>query len=123
VTDIATDPRLFPDVRAALRAAGLRALLCMPVQVGERVLGTLQVYRERDYLFGQDDSTLTTSLADQAAIAIENARLFQEVQDHATQLAETNTASQSEIAERQRARDIFCSSMMRQCWPIWHRPC
>jgi signal transduction histidine kinase len=103
VADMATDPRLFPDVRAALQAAWLRALLCVPVQVGGRILGTLQVYRERDYLFGQDDSTLAMSLADQAAIAIENARLFQEVQDHATQLAETNTALQSEIAERQRA--------------------
>jgi len=103
VTDMATDPRLFPDVRAALREAWLKALLCVPVQVGGRVLGTLQVYRERDYLFGQDDLTLATSLADQAAIAIENARLFQEVQDHATQVVAANTALQSEIAERQRA--------------------
>jgi len=103
VTDMTTDPRLFPDVRAALREAWLRALLCVPVQVGGRILGTLQVYRERDYLFGQADPTLATSLADQAAIAIENARLFQEVQNHATQLAGANTALQSEIAERQRA--------------------
>jgi len=103
VTDMATDPRLFPDVRAALRDTWLKALLCVPVQVEGRVLGTLQVYRERDYLFGQDDLTLATSLADQAAIAIENARLFQEVQDHATQVVEANTALQSEIAERQRA--------------------
>ena len=102
-SDMATDPRLFPDVRAALRDTWLKALLCVPVQVEGRVLGTLQVYRERDYLFGQDDLTLATSLADQAAIAIENARLFQEVQDHATQVVEANTALQSEIAERQRA--------------------
>ena len=106
VTDMATDPRLFPDVRAALREAWLQALLCVPVQVGGRVLGTLQVYRERDYLFGQDDLTLATSLADQAAIAIENARLFQEVQDHAMQLAEANTSLQSEIIERQRAEAV-----------------
>ena len=103
VTDMATDTRLFPEVRAALGEVWLKALLCVPVQVGRRILGTLQVYRERDYLFGQDDLTLATSLADQAAIAIENARLFQEVQDHATQLAEANTALQGEIAERQRA--------------------
>ena len=103
---MATDPRLFPDVRAALREAWLRALLCVPVQVEGRVLGTLQVYRERDYLFGRDDLTLATSLADQAAIAIENARLFQEVQDHATQLAEANTSLQSEITERQRAEAV-----------------
>ncbi len=109
VTDMATDPRLFPDVRAALREAWLKALLCVPVQVGGRVLGTLQVYRERDYLFGQDDLTLATSLADQAAIAMENARLFQEVQDHATQLAEANTALQSEIAERRR----YCARLQQ----------
>src|SRR5215471_13926693 len=96
VTDMATDPWLFPDVRAALWEAWLTALLCVPVQVGGRILGTLQVYRERGYLFAQDDLTLVMSLADQAAIAMENARLFQEVQDHATQLAEANTALQSE---------------------------
>jgi signal transduction histidine kinase/CheY-like chemotaxis protein len=103
VTDMATDPRLFPEIRAALGEAWLKALLCVPVQVEKRILGTLQVYRERDYIFSHDDLTLATSLADQAAIAIENARLFQEVQNHATQLAEANTALQGEIAERQRA--------------------
>jgi GAF domain-containing protein len=113
VTDMATDPRLFPDVRTALREAWLKALLCVPVQVGGRVLGTLQVYRERDYLFGQDDLTLATSLADQAVIAIENARLFQEVQDHATQLAEANRLCK-EIAERQRPRQAPASEVHHQ---------
>jgi len=106
VTDMAADPRLFPDVRAALREAWPKALLCVPVQVGGRVLGTLQVYRERDYVFGQDDLTLATSLADQAAIAIEKARLFQEVQDHVRQLGEANTSLQSEIIERQKAEAV-----------------
>src|SRR2546422_8386132 len=35
VTDMATDPRLFPDVRAALREAWLKALLCVPVRSEE----------------------------------------------------------------------------------------
>src|SRR5262249_34031312 len=103
VTDMASDPRLFSDIREALQDVWLTALLCVPVQVAERVIGTLQVYRERGHRFSHDDLTLATSLADQAAIAMDNARLFQEVQDHATQLAEANAALQGEMAERQRA--------------------
>jgi GAF domain-containing protein len=53
------------------------------------------VHREGDYLFGHDDPTLATSLADQAAIAIENARLFQEVQGHATRCGEYGFAKRN----------------------------
>jgi len=103
VPDMALDSQIAPEVRTALRGEWLRSLLCVPVHVGTRILGTLQVYRERDQLFAQDDLTLAISLADQAAIAIENARLFQEAQEHAHQLAAANAALQGEITERQRA--------------------
>lgn len=88
---------------AALQDEWFRALLCVPVRIGSRILGTLQVYRERGYHFDHNALTMATSLADQAAIAIENARLFQEAQAQATQLTQANTALQGEIAERQRA--------------------
>ena len=113
VPDMAADERLFPDVREALQGEWLRALLCVPVHVGSRILGTLQVYRERDYHFDQDALTLATSLADQAAIAIENARLFQEAQAHATHLVQANMALQGEIAERRRAEAALRESEAR----------
>jgi transcriptional regulator with GAF, ATPase, and Fis domain len=69
----------------ALPAAGsvadlkLRSLLCMPLRVKERVLGCVYIdNRFETGLFREDDLPLFHGFADQAAIAIENARLFEE---------------------------------------------
>ena len=53
--------------------------------VRRQSLTHLQVCRERGYHFDHNVLTMATSLADKAAIAIENARLFQKAQAHATQ--------------------------------------
>ncbi len=78
VADTEHDPRILPENRAAIRPDRTGALLCLPVRLGPREIGTLHIYRERGHVFDDDDVTLATSLADAAAIAIENARLFRD---------------------------------------------
>jgi signal transduction histidine kinase len=56
------------------------ASMCVPVRIGGRVLGTLSVFRERGHRFDEGDLALGTSLANQAAIAISNARSFEEAE-------------------------------------------
>ena len=54
-----------------------RAILAVPLQVKERVIGVVEVINKRDALpFVEDDQTLLTAFAGQAAVAIENARLY-----------------------------------------------
>jgi signal transduction histidine kinase/putative methionine-R-sulfoxide reductase with GAF domain len=54
-----------------------RALLAVPLQVKDRVIGVIEVINRRDRLpFGDDDQNLLTAFAGQAAVAIENARLY-----------------------------------------------
>jgi signal transduction histidine kinase len=54
-----------------------RALLAVPLQIKDRVLGVIEVINRRDRLpFGEDDQALLTAFAGQAAVAIENARLY-----------------------------------------------
>jgi signal transduction histidine kinase len=54
-----------------------RALLAVPLQIKDRVLGVIEVINRRDRLpFGDDDQNLLTAFAGQAAVAIENARLY-----------------------------------------------
>lgn len=54
-----------------------RSLMAVPLQVKERVTGVIEVINRRDGLpFVQDDQTLLTAFAGQAAVGIENARLF-----------------------------------------------
>lgn len=55
-----------------------RSLLAVPLQAKDRVTGVIEVINRRDGLpFGQDDQTLLTAFAGQAAVAIENARLYE----------------------------------------------
>jgi len=63
-----------------LLASGLRAMLIVPMINKDRVVGSLGldvIHQPRT--FSQDEIELCKSLADQAAAALENARLFQEV--------------------------------------------
>ena len=54
-----------------------RALMAMPLEAKDRVIGVVEVLNRRDGLpFVEDDQNLLSAFAGQAAVAIENARLF-----------------------------------------------
>jgi signal transduction histidine kinase/CheY-like chemotaxis protein len=77
------DPML-PAARDA--NAGVRSYLAAPLRARGVVLGVLQVQSRTPSAFREDDRQLLGALADQAVIAIENARLFAEVRHHAEEL-------------------------------------
>ena len=52
----------------------------LPLKIGERTIGVFEVVREATTTLGEDDQRLLETLAAQAAIAIENARLFEDTQ-------------------------------------------
>jgi two-component system NtrC family sensor kinase len=66
---------------------GHRTTLCVPLIREGRALGTILVRRTEVRPFEGKDIALLTTFADQAAIAIENVRLFNEVQKRTTDLA------------------------------------
>lgn len=58
----------------------VRAILQVPLMVGNQVIGVLAVDNQRsERVFSENDQYLLSALADYAAIAIENARLYQQV--------------------------------------------
>ena len=77
--DIAADPRVIPEHRVR-RDDRVGAVLCVPIRVETRILGTLNIYRERGHRFNDREMTLALGLADQAGTAISNARLFEDVE-------------------------------------------
>jgi two-component system NtrC family sensor kinase len=63
------------------RAAGTRIMSGTPLRSEGRAIGALIVHRDRPLPFTEDDLALLQSFADQAAIATENARLFNETRE------------------------------------------
>jgi GAF domain-containing protein len=53
-----------------------RNLLAVPLRTKERVIGAVEVINKREGGFADKDVTLATALANQAATAIDNARLY-----------------------------------------------
>jgi len=76
VNDVMSDPRYItvPELSAT------RAELAVPIEVKGRVVGVLDVQSDRPNAFTQSDVLLMTSLASQAGVALENARLFAETE-------------------------------------------
>jgi transcriptional regulator with GAF, ATPase, and Fis domain len=80
VEDTETESGLPPGLRQVARARGYRSGLNVPLLRGETVLGVLNVTRVAPGPFSAADIALLQTFADQAVIAIENVRLFKELQ-------------------------------------------
>lgn len=63
-----------------------RAEMVLPLQIGPRIIGALDVQSTQPNAFTPEDVTILQTLADQIAIAIENARLIQESQENLRKL-------------------------------------
>lgn len=64
--------------RASIIGLGLRSILCVPLQIKQTTLGVIYVDNHLQAgIFSRDDLDLLVSIAASAAIAIENARLYQ----------------------------------------------
>jgi GAF domain-containing protein/anti-sigma regulatory factor (Ser/Thr protein kinase) len=76
--NVLADPRLrfAPDVRTFLENSQIRAILAVPLTVKEQVIGALGLVDASGRVFTEDDVRLAQAFADQAAVALENARLY-----------------------------------------------
>lgn len=88
LTDNASaDPR-FAD-RASVIYFGLRSIMAVPLRMKERILGVVYVdNRIQSGIFSQEDLDLLTTFANQAAIAMDNARLFDDLQRSLREITE-----------------------------------
>src|SRR5262249_17919013 len=80
VPDLRT-PGVRSPVRHILLRSGYRGLLAVPLLREDRLIGGLTVIRKAPGEFGSEIVRLLTTFATQSALAIQNARLFREVQE------------------------------------------
>jgi signal transduction histidine kinase len=91
IADIA-DERQFvaPQTRGLLVREGLRSLLAVPLVREQRVLGSLVILRRELGAFSPEIVATLQTFAAQSVLAIQNARLFDEIEDKSRQLAEAS---------------------------------
>ncbi|HEX5497264.1 MAG TPA: GAF domain-containing protein [Mycobacteriales bacterium] len=96
------DGRFRHTVDDTVRGEGLVAIQGVPLNRGDRVIGVLFVANRRARPFSADEVALLISLANHAAIAIENAALFADVRRAVAELTQANRVigEHSESAER-----------------------
>jgi signal transduction histidine kinase len=83
-----TDPRWHSQVDKTIDF-DTRSILGVPLKVKDQIIGVMELLNKIDERgFSQDDIQIATTLAAQAAIAIENARLLDELQRAYDELAE-----------------------------------
>ena len=80
IADANTDPRLPEALRAVASARGYQSLVVVPLFHHGAAVGTLGVSRRERGGFTDDEIALLRTFADQAVIAIENVRLFKELE-------------------------------------------
>jgi signal transduction histidine kinase len=97
-TNAQTDPRFGHQV--SVITYSLRSILCVPLTVKDTPIGVIYTdNRIREGLFTEKDRTLLTAFANQAAIAIENAQLYEAVRKHAQELEQRVEERTAELAE------------------------
>ncbi len=88
----------------------VRSLLCVPLMVRERVIGALAVDQDVPHAFTLDDERLLTIAAAQAAVAIENARLYEDLKERALNLEK----AYAELQEIDRLKDELVQNVSHE---------
>jgi signal transduction histidine kinase len=98
IADLQTEDAEFPESSENARSWGFRSLLCVPLMREGVAIGTIALRRREAQLFTERQVALLQTFADQAVIAIENARLFNELRESLQQ--QTATANVLRVISR-----------------------
>jgi len=113
--DIFADPRFSPP--EIYRREGLSAVVAAPMLKENRLVGAIVLTRREPRPFTEGQISLLTTFANQAAIAVDNVHLFQELEDRTQELARYNREIQlanEKLTELDRLKSSFVSNVSHE---------
>lgn len=99
IQDVRKDPRFYKSADKKTDFV-TRNMICVPVKVKNKTIGVLQAINRKGSVFTEDDLKLFELFSNQVAIALDNARLYEEIR-------ETFFATAGALAEAIEKRDPY----------------
>jgi nitrate/nitrite-specific signal transduction histidine kinase len=120
VEDVLTDPRREderPEVLRAVDTEGVRSLMHLPIRIDSGVFGVFNVSFTEPHAFGEHERRLFQALTQRAALAIENAQLYEQTQELAVVEERSRLARELHDAVTQ---TLFSASLIAEILPaLW----
>jgi signal transduction histidine kinase len=118
------EARIFNDILSVpnFKTGGsghTRAELAAPIKIGSKIIGVLHIEADQADVFTELDLFTAQTLADHLAVAVENARLYEQAQELATMKERNRLARDLHDAVSQ---TLFSASLIAEVLPkIWER--
>ncbi|MGO4598270.1 response regulator [Terrabacter sp. 2RAF25] len=90
IADLGAEPTPLDPHLDVLRSAGWRSLVAIPLTRPDRVVGALVVRRKSTGAFSAETCELLVAFASQSAVALTNARLYQQLEQQSVELADAS---------------------------------
>jgi signal transduction histidine kinase len=117
VVDVATDPRLSKRLRALMLAEDLRTSVNIAIRSGEQVYGLFSLGFTQQHTLSERGQRLFVALAQRAALALQNARLYEQAQQAATREERQRLARELHDAVTQ---TLFSTALIAEVLPdLW----
>jgi GAF domain-containing protein len=111
IADLAQDDRYIqrrdPEVVAAVELGGIRTFVAVPMLKDDKLIGTVILYRQEVRPFTDKQIALVKNFAAQAVIAIENARLLNELRQRTNDLSQRTTDLNEALEQQTATSDVL----------------